>query len=230
MKFEKEYLDLFLVPTGLWIMFSYHLFLLYRVLRYPQTTVIGYENHNKMAWVERMMQTETRDLGSALAVISNNTTAATFLGSMCITLSSLIGTWVAGSAQNIFVSRLIFGDTSQTTMSMKYISLLSFFLVAFVSFVQSARYFVHANFLISTPNSDIPVKYVQLAVIRGSNFWSLGLRALYFAIILLLWIFGPIPMFAASVIMVLFLHVVDTNSLPLHQYGKPPLGQRMLGR
>nr|DAD22760.1 TPA_asm: hypothetical protein HUJ06_024223 [Nelumbo nucifera] len=203
MKFEKEYLDLFLVPTGLWIMFSYHLFLLYRVLRYPQTTVIGYENHNKMAWVERMMQTETRDLGSALAVISNNTTAATFLGSMCITLSSLIGTWVAGSAQNIFVSRLIFGDTSQTTMSMKYISLLSFFLVAFVSFVQSAR---------------------------GSNFWSLGLRALYFAIILLLWIFGPIPMFAASVIMVLFLHVVDTNSLPLHQYGKPPLGQRMLGR
>jgi hypothetical protein len=37
-------------------MFSYHLILLYRILRHPGTTVIGYENHNKLAWVCRMTQ------------------------------------------------------------------------------------------------------------------------------------------------------------------------------
>nr|DAD22759.1 TPA_asm: hypothetical protein HUJ06_024222 [Nelumbo nucifera] len=147
---------------------------------------------------------------------------------MSITLSSLIGAWVASSSQSIFMNDLVYGDTRQSTISIKYISLLSFFLIAFAAFVQSARYFVHANFLISTPYTDMPIKYVQMAVIRGSNYWALGLRALYFAISLLLWVFGPIPMFASSVIMVVLLHIVDSNSIPLHQYKKPHLGNRLL--
>jgi Protein of unknown function, DUF599 len=56
MLLDKGSIDLVLVPCGLAIMFVYHLMLLYRVLRYPHKTVIGYENHNKRAWVERMMQ------------------------------------------------------------------------------------------------------------------------------------------------------------------------------
>jgi hypothetical protein len=56
MLLEKGSLDLVLVPCGLVIMFSYHLILLYRILRHPGTTVIGYENHNKLAWVCRMTQ------------------------------------------------------------------------------------------------------------------------------------------------------------------------------
>lgn len=70
----------------------------------------------------------------------------------------------------------------------------------------------------STLDSDIPVSYVETAIIRGGNFWSMGLRALYFATTLLLWIFGPIPMFACSVFMVVILHVLDSNSTPLHNY------------
>lgn len=56
MQLGKGSLDLVLVPCGLVIMFGYHLFLLYRILRHPSTTVIGYENHNKLAWVRRMVQ------------------------------------------------------------------------------------------------------------------------------------------------------------------------------
>lgn len=78
---------------------------------------------------------------------------------------------------------------------------------------------MHANFLISMPNTDVPVSHVQNAVIRGTHFWSVGLRAIYFATTLLLWIFGPIPMFAASVIMVMALRILDSNSKPLHQFG-----------
>lgn len=56
MIFKKEYLDLVLVPCGLIIMFAYHLILLYRCLKLPHTTVIGFENNDKKIWVEKLMQ------------------------------------------------------------------------------------------------------------------------------------------------------------------------------
>ncbi|KAL5802972.1 hypothetical protein ACOSQ4_031277 [Xanthoceras sorbifolium] len=218
MVWRKEYLDVILVPSGLLIMFGYHLYLLYRCLKFPHTTVIGYENHNKKAWVERMLQVEAKDRGLALTVINGTVSASTFLASTSLALSSLIGAWIGSSSHNIFTSILIYGDTSTSVISTKYISLLICFLLAFGSFLQCVRCLVHANFLISMPNTDIPVSYVQKAVIRGSLFWSVGLRAIYIATTLLLWIFGPIPMFAASVIMVMILHILDSNSTPLHHF------------
>lgn len=56
MSFQKESLDLVFVPSGLAIMFGYHLFLLYRCLKIPHTTVIGFENNDKKAWIESIMQ------------------------------------------------------------------------------------------------------------------------------------------------------------------------------
>ncbi|KAL5575342.1 hypothetical protein UlMin_017041 [Ulmus minor] len=228
MALEKENLDLVLVPSGLFIMFAYHLFLLYRCIYRPHTTVIGCENNDKSAWVERIMQVDKRDVGTALSVIQSNTSAATFLCSVSLTLSALIGTWLQTSSDDLFKSKLIYGDTRPSTMSIKYMCLLICFLLGFSCFVQSARYFVHANYLISTPNDDIPVEYVEVAVIRGSNFWSLGLRTLYFAFNMLLWFFGPIPMFASSVFMVIILHYLDSNSRPLHKHQYP--GNQMLKR
>ncbi|XP_010919292.1 uncharacterized protein [Elaeis guineensis] len=217
MLLDRGSIDLVLVPSGLAILFGYHLFLLYRILRFPHTTVIGYENHNKRAWVERMLQMTPEDTGLALQVISSNISASSNLASLSIALSSIIGTW-AGSTSKVFMTEVIYGDTSQATSSVKYIALLICFLAAFTCFIHSARYFVHASFLMSTLDSDIPVSFVQTAVIRGGNFWSMGLRAMYFATTLLLWIFGPIPMFLCSVFMVVILHFLDTSSTPLHQY------------
>lgn len=218
MGFGKDDLDLALVPSGLLIMFVYHINLLYRYLHLPHTTVIGFENNDKKAWVERVMQAEKRDTGLVLNVISSNTSAATFLCSISLTLSSLIGAWLGSNTNEVFQSELIYGNTNPSTMTIKYISLLTCFLLAFACFVQSARHFVHANYLISTPDSNIPAWYVEMAVIRGGDFWSLGLRALYFALTLLLWFFGPIPMFVSSVVMVMVLHYLDTNSRPMFQH------------
>ncbi|KAF8029645.1 hypothetical protein BT93_E2156 [Corymbia citriodora subsp. variegata] len=214
MGFEKKDLDLVLVPSGLLIMFGYHLFLLDRYLHQPHTTVMGFENYNKRLWVQAIMQGERRDIGSCVSVISSNITAATFLSSVSLALCSLIGTWISSST-NFFESGLVYGDTQRTTLSIKYVSLLIFFLLAFACFIQSARHFVHANYLISTPSLTVPLKRVEIAIIRGGDFWSAGLRALYFALNLLLWFFGPIPMFACSIFMVLFLHYLDSNTTPL---------------
>ncbi|KAK4361151.1 hypothetical protein RND71_020103 [Anisodus tanguticus] len=216
MVFQKEYLDLLLVPSGLSIMFIYHLYLLYRYLTIPHTTIMGFENNDKRAWVERIMQsTDSKNIDTALSVLGSNNNGATFLASVSLTLSSLIGAWMANSSLN---SVLIYGDTRPETMSIKFISLLIFFLMAFACFLQSSRCFIHANYLITTPDTDIPISYVELAVIRGGEFWSLGLRALYFATTLLFWFFGPIPMFATSIGMVFLLHYLDKNTRPLHDH------------
>ncbi|WOK91513.1 hypothetical protein Cni_G00204 [Canna indica] len=215
-----------LIPAGLAIMFGYHLFLLYRILRFSETTWVGFENHNKRAWVQRIlqplrtcMQTSPQETGIALQVISSSIQASTNLAALSIALSSLIGTWIGSSSKVPITEVMIYGDTSQTTSCVKYVSLLVCFLAAFTCFIHAARDFVQASFMISTLDSDIPVGHVEDAVVRGSNFWSMGLRAMYFATTLLLWIFGPIPMFACSVFTVLVLYFLDSNSTPLHQFG-----------
>ncbi|KAI3769296.1 hypothetical protein L6452_00397 [Arctium lappa] len=223
---KESHLDLFLVPLGLLIMCIYHLFLLYRYLRIPETTTIGFENHNKSAWVEKMLQIEARDRGFAVSVLSIHLSAATSLSSISLALCSLIGAILGGSSTNFFASNFILGDTSRSTSSIKYIAMLSCFLLAFACFVQSTRHFVHANFLISIPDGDVPVRHIQKAVIRGSNFWAVGLRALYFAGTLVLWIFGPIPMFVSSVVAVVILHFLDTNKDEMIRYRSNQNGKR----
>lgn len=248
MIWRKEYLDLILVPTGMLIMLCYHLFLLYRFQRHPETTIIGYENHCRKAWVERMLQVslilfsltvlccnitrsnslmclwfilvqiEAKDRGQSLTVISSTISAANFLASTSLALSSLIGAWVGNSSNSTLITTFTYGDTSPAIMSIKYVSILACFLLALASFLHCIRSFVHAIFLISMPNSDTPLIDVQKAVIHGGLFWTLGLRAIYFATTMLLWLFGPIPMFVCSVTLVLILHSLDSNSTPLHQF------------
>ncbi|CAL1388496.1 unnamed protein product [Linum trigynum] len=228
MDFHKEELDLLLVPLALAILFSYNLFLLYRYLNHPHSTAIGFQNNDKRAWVERIMQGDKDDVAIALSVISSNTSAATVLASISLTLSSLIGAWLGGNSPNVFQSELIYGDTRACTLSIKYISLMLCFLLAFSCFVSSATHFVHANYLISIPSSDVPVKSVESTVIRAGDFWCLGLRALYFALNLLMWFFGPVPMFVSAVITVAILCSADVNSKPLHQHlPAPPRAQMM---
>ncbi|KAJ0836611.1 hypothetical protein HanRHA438_Chr16g0768961 [Helianthus annuus] len=225
MIYQKEKLDLVLVPSGLIVMFGYHLWLLYRCLNCPHTTIIGFENHDKKAWVDKVMQArffqslhnimDKNALSIPLSVLSSNISAAMVLSSICLTLCAIIGTWAANRS-SVFESTLIYGDTSSSTISIKYMCLLLCFLLAFACFVESTRSLIHATYLISIPSSNVPTKSVELAVIRGGGFWSLGLRALYLALLLLTWFFGPIPMFATSLMMVCVLHFLDTNNMPLH--------------
>ncbi|GLJ51534.1 hypothetical protein SUGI_1095350 [Cryptomeria japonica] len=220
---DRADLDLVFVPTGLVFLMIYHLYLLYKIIKHPNSTAIGFENGNKRIWVRKMMEDMPRNTSTALQVISNNTSTATYLISLSITLSSLIGTIVGSSPNNSqakgLVNEIIYGDRSLTTASVKYATLMLCFLTAFMAHVQCIRYYIHVSYLISTPGSSVPVHYVENAVVRGSNFWSLGLRAYYFAFPLLLWIFGPIPMFTCCLVMVSFLYFLDSKDNSTRPFG-----------
>ncbi|RLN17574.1 hypothetical protein C2845_PM02G10860 [Panicum miliaceum] len=196
-------------------MVEYHLLLLHRILRRPHTTVIGYENHNKLAWVQRMAQaTEPEEAPLALSVIFDGISAST-------TLASLIGAWVSSSTPAAVTSN---GGTSDATA--KYAWILACFLASFTCFVQSAGCYVHTSFQISALGSDAPASHLQRAVHRGGGFWAAGLRPLYLATALLVWVvFGPAAMLACTVLTVAVLYLLDSNSVPPHHHQLTPGGK-----
>ena len=53
---EKKALDYILVPLGLLAMVAYHLWLLYRIMNYPNKTVIGTNTIHRSFWVCAMME------------------------------------------------------------------------------------------------------------------------------------------------------------------------------
>ncbi|XP_047945724.1 uncharacterized protein LOC125192217 [Salvia hispanica] len=217
----KEHLDFILVPAGLLVMVGYHMFHLHRCINRAETTVVGYENHNRRLWVSRLLEVEVKDRNQALTVTGNYLFAAMSLASIALVLCSLLVAWIGNSYNNEPVAARVYGNMSPTIVYTKYLAILTSFVIAFVCFVHAATSFLHAGFLISLPNCVMLAGNVENAVITGCNFWVVGLRSLYLATNLMLWIFGPIPMFLSSVITVMLLQFLDRNTCPLPQYARP---------
>lgn len=70
------------------------------------------------------------------------------------------------------------------------------------------------------PKAQVPIEYIVEALIHGGNFWQVGLRAIYFAITMLMWMFGPIPMFISSAATVAVLYVLDVNNNYLYDFNE----------
>lgn len=142
--------------------------------------------------------------------------ASTLLATTAITLSSLIGVFVSStSSSDNTASELVYGNKTSILSSIKYFTILLCFLFAFLCNVQSIRYYAHCSFLVTLPTSKgkrDSLEYVARNLNRGSFFWSFGLRAFYLSFPLLLWIFGPIPMFVCSCTMSFILYFLDTTS------------------
>ena len=137
--------------------------------------------------------------------------ASTLLATTAITLSSLIGVF----ANNDSDTKLVYGNKTSLNSSIKRLSMSLCFLVAFLCNVQSIRYYAHASFLITTPalkgKKDF-IEYVAKTLNRGNYSWSLGLRAFYLSFPLVLWIYGPIPMFACCCLTSFILYFLDTTT------------------
>lgn len=152
----------------------------------------------------------------AVQTIRNNIMASTLLATAAITLTSLISVFVSSvSSSTNTASKLIYGNKTALVSSIKYFCILICFLIAFVCNIQSIRYYAHVSFLVTLPTSTghrETIEYVARSLNRGSNFWSFGLRAFYVSFPLFLWIFGPIPMFVCSCVMVVMLYFLDTTT------------------
>ncbi|XP_042046702.1 uncharacterized protein LOC121792711 [Salvia splendens] len=215
---QKYTLDYALVPLGLLVMAAYHAWLLRRVIRHPDTTVIGINAANRRLWIRAMMEDPTKNGILSVQTLRNNIMASTVLASAAIMLCSVMAVLMSGGGCGRRPVAAVYGDNSKLGSSIKFFSILVCFLCAFLLNVQSIRYYSHASLLINVPRQrgrsnekECPVteEYVWRVVNRGSYFWSMGLHAFYLSLPLFLWIFGPIHMFVSSVVLVFLLHFLD---------------------
>ncbi|GAA0152949.1 hypothetical protein LIER_37595 [Lithospermum erythrorhizon] len=126
---NMQILDWILVPLGLVLMVSYHIWLLHQIFNNPIRTVVGINAANRRLWVSAMMEDSSNGVLS-VQTVRNNIMASTLLASTAIMLSSLIAILMAGGVKSDQASlAFIYGDKSLLGFSIKFFSILVCFLL-----------------------------------------------------------------------------------------------------
>jgi uncharacterized membrane protein len=191
----------------------YHLYLRQRVKRNPAYTVQAVNVMARTAWVERIMKNEDGVL--AVQTLRNSTMAATFLASTAVLL--IIGVLTLSEQGDKFGSNWhslnVVGATHGEIWITKLLILMLDLFVAFFSFSMSIRVFNHVGYMINVPKSAghkaISPRHVAVHLNRAGSFYSIGMRAYYFLVPLVFWLFGPHFMLLATIGLIFVLYRID---------------------
>jgi uncharacterized membrane protein len=193
---------------------AYHLFLRHKIRNDPTYTVQAINRIARTAWVQNIMR-DDKNAVLAVQTLRNSTMAATFLASTSVlmiigvlTLSEqgdkLEATWHALN---------MVGAINPMLWMVKLILLLLDLFVAFFSFSMAIRVFNHVGYMINVPlglnHKMITPAHVATHLNRAGHFYSLGMRAYYFLVPLVFWLFGPHFMLVATIGLLMVLYRID---------------------
>jgi len=199
----------------------YHAFLRLRLKRDPLYTVQAVNALARSAWVENVMQAGNKDI-LAVQTLRNAIMGPTFLASTAILL--IIGTLtLSGQGEKLsqtWHALNVFGAKHPELWIVKLMLLQIDFFVAFFAFSMAIRMFIHVGFMINVPVSAshkaISPDHVAMHLNRAGTYHSIGMRAYYFSVPLVFWLFGPHLMFVSALVLVAFLYQVDRAPRVLH--------------
>ena len=191
----------------------YHAALRFKERRDPSYTVQAINRAARSMWVEHVMR-EGKDI-LAVQTLRNSTMAATFLSSTAVLL--VIGVLsLSGQSDRLettWHALNLFGAKHAGLWTFKLLFLLVDLFFAFFSFAMSIRIFNHVGYMINIPlamnHKAFTPAHVAIHLNRAGRFYSFGMRAYYFAVPLLFWLFGPQLMLAATVALVYLLYRLD---------------------
>jgi len=205
--------DFICLALSLAAVIAYQGYLTWRNRRNPASSALYGMNAARAAWVEGVMR-DGRDI-LAVQTLRNSTMASSFMASTAIlliigvlTLSAqgdrLSGTW---NVLNVL------GQDTTDIWLFKLLVLLFDLLFAFFSFCLSIRLYHHIGYQINTPpelrREVTQPAHVGAELNRAAIYYRLGMRAYYFTVPLLLWLFGPLWLLGATVLLVYFLYHLD---------------------
>ncbi len=205
--------DLVALSASVAMLVLYHLYLARKQKRNPAYTVQAVNIIARTAWVENIMHGGKDIL--AVQTLRNSTMAATFLASTSVLL--IIGVLsLSGQADKLentwHVLNLLGARHSELYMA-KLLFLLVDMVFAFFAFSMSIRIFNHVGFMINVPlaanHKAISPTHVAIHLNRAGRFYSLGMRAYYFAVPLLFWLFGPLFMLISTAGLITILYRLD---------------------
>ena len=191
----------------------YQVYLGLRTRRDPTSSAMDVIVEARLAWVENVMS-ERRDI-LAVQTLRNSIMAASFMASTSVLL--IIGVLTL-SAQGEKLSAtwhaLNFMESFSAEMWLfKLLMMLFDLLFAFFSFSMTVRVFHHVGYLINVPVSSsikgTHPRRVAAQLNRGGTFYRLGMRAYYFTVPLLFWLFGPLFLLGATALLIFCLYHLD---------------------
>lgn len=192
----------------------YHLYLRARVRKDPTYTVQAVNVLARTVWVEVMMGLGKPDVIS-IQTLRNSTMAATFLASTAVLLIMGVLT-LSGQGEKLSDTwhvLNVYGAKHPELWMGKLILLLLDFFVAFFSFSMAVRIYNHVGYMINVPLSlnhkAISPRHVAMHLNRGGKYYSIGMRAYYFSVPLVFWLFGPHFMLIATVALITVLYRID---------------------
>jgi len=204
--------DLAGITASTILIIAYHLFLYRKVKKDPAYTVQAVNHIARTAWVESIMH-EKRDV-LAVQTLRNSTMAATFLASTSVLM--IIGILTlseGGKIEKTWHALNIAGAAYPQLWLIKLICLLLVMFVAFFSFAMSIRVYNHVGYMINVPlelkHRMITPAHVATHLNRAGKFYSIGMRAYYFSVPLVFWLFGPHFMFVATIGLLIVLYRID---------------------
>lgn len=192
---------------------AYHVYLRYKIDQNPAYTVQAVNVMARTIWVETIM-TEGKDI-LAVQTLRNSTMAATFLASTSVLL--IIGVLtLTGRGDEISTSwhslNIMGGRQTEVLLAKLLIMLLDLF-VSFFAFSMSIRMYNHVGFMINVPlkrrHKVIDPQHVAAHLNRAGKYYSIGMRAYYFLVPQVFWLFGPHFMVLSTIGLIFVLFHLD---------------------
>lgn len=195
---------------------AYYYFLHLKVRKNPTYTIHGVNALARKLWVENIMRNPSKDV-MAVQTLRNFIMGVSLMASTAALL--IIGTLtLSGQAENIARSwHVLSGAGSHSTelWTIKVLFLLVDFIVAFFAFAMSVRLANHVVFMVNVPEHDahhnLSPKAVAWRLHRAGSMFAIGMRAFFFAVPLVFWLFGPYFLLASSIGLVITLYRLDRS-------------------
>lgn len=206
----------FVISTA--IVAAYYYFLRLKTRNNPTYTIHGVNALARRLWVENIMRNPNKDV-MAVQTLRNFVMGASLMASTAALL--IIGTLtLSGQAENISQSWhalniSIVGAHTTALWIFKVMLMLVDFIVAFFAFAMSVRLANHVVFMINVPEHDahhnLSPNAVARRLHRAGNMFAIGMRAFFFAIPLVFWLFGPYYLLLSSIGLVIALYSLDRS-------------------
>jgi len=205
--------DLLSFAASAGLVLVYQRYLAWRTRRKPASSAQDIVLAARAAWVASVMR-ERRDI-LAVQTFRNSTMSASFMASTAVLL--IIGVLTL-SAQGDKLSETwhvlnFLGRTSTEMWLLKLMVMLFDLLIAFFAFAMPVRIFHHVGYLINAPLDKAAqasqISHVVAQLNRAGAYYRIGMRAYYFTVPLLLWLFGPAWLLGSTLAVLFFLFHLD---------------------
>ena len=199
--------DIVAVAITAMIISIYHLYLSRVARRSPAAVLSSIATVARDAWVESIMANGDSGL-LAIQTLRNSTMAATFLASTAILLMLGVLT-LSGQGPGLNESwhyLNVSGSLRPQLWPIKLLTLLLILFFIFFCFSNSIRILNHVGYMITIKSNPEHIcfspKQVSSELNRGGKYFSLGVRAFYYLVPIVFWLFGPLYMVGATSILV----------------------------